>query len=105
MLKKINLRGKTALVTGAGAVCRHPHRDPQPEPFQARRCWNHLCLGLRDGRFRAPPRLPTDDQAVASPQPSLGVRSITDLMVKPGLINLDFADVQTVMKTQAPEVP
>jgi len=29
-----------------------------------------------------------------------GVRSITDLMVKPGLINLDFADVQTIMKAQ-----
>lgn len=27
-----------------------------------------------------------------------GVRSVTDLMVTPGLINLDFADVQTVMK-------
>ena len=27
-----------------------------------------------------------------------GVRSITDLMVLPGLINLDFADVRTVMK-------
>lgn len=27
-----------------------------------------------------------------------GVRSITDLMVIPGLINLDFADVQSVMK-------
>jgi len=27
-----------------------------------------------------------------------GVRSITDLMVKPGMINLDFADVQTIMK-------
>jgi cell division protein FtsZ len=26
-----------------------------------------------------------------------GVRSITDLMVMPGLINLDFADVRTVM--------
>ena len=26
-----------------------------------------------------------------------GVRSITDLMVLPGLINLDFADVRTVM--------
>ena len=26
-----------------------------------------------------------------------GVRSITDLMVEPGLINLDFADVRTVM--------
>lgn len=26
-----------------------------------------------------------------------GVKSITDLMTKPGLINLDFADVQTVM--------
>jgi cell division protein FtsZ len=27
-----------------------------------------------------------------------GVRSITDLMVVPGLINLDFADVETIMK-------
>lgn len=27
-----------------------------------------------------------------------GVRSITDLLLKPGLINLDFADVQTIMK-------
>lgn len=26
-----------------------------------------------------------------------GVKSITDLMVRPGLINLDFADVQSVM--------
>ncbi|CAN0149228.1 unnamed protein product, partial [Hapterophycus canaliculatus] len=26
-----------------------------------------------------------------------GVRSVTDLMVNPGLINLDFADVQSVM--------
>jgi len=28
----------------------------------------------------------------------LGVQSVTDLMVRPGLINLDFADVETVMK-------
>ncbi|MDX2141872.1 MAG: cell division protein FtsZ [Rhodospirillaceae bacterium] len=27
-----------------------------------------------------------------------GVRSVTDLMIMPGLINLDFADVRTVMK-------
>ena len=27
-----------------------------------------------------------------------GVKSITDLMIKPGRINLDFADVRTVMK-------
>ena len=27
-----------------------------------------------------------------------GVQSVTDLMVKPGLINLDFADVETIMK-------
>ena len=26
-----------------------------------------------------------------------GVQSITDLMVRPGMINLDFADVETVM--------
>jgi cell division protein FtsZ len=28
-----------------------------------------------------------------------GVKSITDLMVRPGLINLDFADVQVKMPT------
>ena len=28
-----------------------------------------------------------------------GVQSITDLMVRPGMINLDFADVETVMST------
>ena len=28
----------------------------------------------------------------------LGVQSVTDLMVRPGLINLDFADVETIMK-------
>ena len=27
-----------------------------------------------------------------------GVQSITDLMVKPGLVNCDFADVETIMK-------
>ena len=27
-----------------------------------------------------------------------GVKSVTDLMVMPGLINLDFADVQAVMQ-------
>ena len=26
-----------------------------------------------------------------------GVRGVTDLMVMPGLINLDFADIRTVM--------
>jgi cell division protein FtsZ len=28
-----------------------------------------------------------------------GVQSVTDLMVKPGLINLDFADVENIMKS------
>ena len=28
-----------------------------------------------------------------------GVQSITDLMVRPGIINLDFADVETVMSS------
>ena len=27
-----------------------------------------------------------------------GVRGVTDLMVQPGMINLDFADVETIMK-------
>ena len=26
-----------------------------------------------------------------------GVQSVTDLMVRPGMVNLDFADVETVM--------
>ena len=26
-----------------------------------------------------------------------GVQSVTDLMVRPGIVNLDFADVETVM--------
>ena len=26
-----------------------------------------------------------------------GVQGVTDLMVRPGLINLDFADVETIM--------
>ena len=29
-----------------------------------------------------------------------GVQSITDLMVRPGMINLDFADVETVMSSR-----
>ncbi len=28
-----------------------------------------------------------------------GVQSVTDLMVKPGIVNLDFADVETVMSS------
>ena len=28
-----------------------------------------------------------------------GVQSITDLMVRPGMVNLDFADVETVMSS------
>lgn len=27
----------------------------------------------------------------------IGIRGVTDLMVMPGLINLDFADIETVM--------
>ena len=30
-----------------------------------------------------------------------GVQSITDLMVRPGMINLDFADVETVMSSSS----
>jgi len=34
-----------------------------------------------------------------------GVKSITDLMVLPGLINLDFADVETIMQVRTPAHP
>ena len=29
-----------------------------------------------------------------------GVQSVTDLMVRPGMVNLDFADVETVMSAR-----
>src|SRR5213079_3328844 len=33
-----------------------------------------------------------------------GVRGVTDLMVMPGLINLDFADIRTVMSEMGKEM-
>src|ERR1700678_1973534 len=49
--------------------------------------------------FRVANERPTFSQAFGMADQVLhsGVRSITDLMVLPGLINLDFADVRTVM--------
>jgi cell division protein FtsZ len=49
--------------------------------------------------FRVATQQTTFQQAFAMADDVLhsGVRSITDLMVMPGLINLDFADVRTVM--------
>src|SRR5271169_5389100 len=49
--------------------------------------------------FRVANELTTFSEAFAMADQVLhsGVRSITDLMVLPGLINLDFADVRTVM--------
>ena len=33
-----------------------------------------------------------------------GVRSVSDLMTKPGLINLDFSDLQAVMADMGPAI-
>ena len=67
---------------GVAALRRHPDRDPQPEPVPR----------VANERTTFAEAFALADQVLHS-----GVRSITDLMVLPGLINLDFADVRTVM--------
>ena len=54
---------------------------PNQNLFRVANETHHLRRSLRHGR----------------PGAAFGRRSITDLMVLPGLINLDFADVRTVM--------
>jgi cell division protein FtsZ len=61
---------------------RHADRHPEPEPVPGREREDHLRGRLRDGR----------------PGLYSGVACITDLMVKEGLINLDFADVRAIMR-------
>ncbi len=67
---------------GAAEACRYADRHPEPEPVPGRQCEHDLQGGVR--------RWPTRCCSRA-------LRGITDLMVMPGLINLDFADVRSVM--------
>ena len=75
----------------AGGRCRHRsasrqrrHRDchPQPEPFR-----------IADAKTTFAGAFAMADRVLYS-----GVGCITDLIVKEGLINLDFADVRSVMR-------
>jgi cell division protein FtsZ len=62
--------------------CRHDDRRPEPEP-----------VPHRETRPRSPTPSRMADDVLYS-----GVRGITDLIVMPGLINLDFADVSAIMR-------
>ena len=53
---------------------------------------NDRLLSISDRSISAPEAFKTADQVLLS-----GVQGITDLITTPGLINLDFADVKTVM--------
>ena len=63
------------------AYRRHADHHPEPEPVPRRQRPHHLRQAF----------------AMADDVLHSGVRGVTDLIVMPGLINLDFADIQTVM--------
>ena len=54
---------------------------------------NDKLLQICDKRTKIPDALKKADEVLQQ-----GVQGITDLIYKPGLINLDFADIQTVMR-------
>ena len=54
---------------------------------------NDKLLQICDKRTKIPEALKKADEVLQQ-----GVQGITDLIYKPGLINLDFADIQTVMR-------
>ena len=54
---------------------------------------NDKLLAICDRRTTMPEALKKADEVLQQ-----GVQGITDLLFKPGLINLDFADIQTVMR-------
>ncbi len=54
---------------------------------------NDKLLQICDKRTSIPDALKKADQVLQQ-----GVQGVTDLINKPGLINLDFADIQTVMR-------
>ena len=54
---------------------------------------NDKLLQICDKRTSIPDALKKADEVLQQ-----GVQGVTDLIIKPGLINLDFADIQTVMR-------
>ena len=54
---------------------------------------NDKLLNICDKRTSIPDALKKADEVLQQ-----GVQGVTDLIIKPGLINLDFADIQTVMR-------
>ena len=87
--KPFTLRGQPPHAAGRGRhrraapPCRYADRHPEPEPLPRRQREDDLRRRLQ--------AWPTRCSTRAS-------RCITDLMVKEGLINLDFADVRAVMR-------
>ena len=99
------------------ARTRHPHRRrghqavplrgrsaacalPKPASSNCRRCVDTLIIIPNQNLFRVANEKTTFADAFAMADQVLysGVACITDLMVKEGLINLDFADVRAVMR-------
>ena len=77
----------------------HAHR-PRPASPSCRRCVDTLIVIPNQNLFRVANEKTTFADAFAMADQVLysGVACITDLMVKEGLINLDFADVRAVMR-------
>ena len=72
-------RGRHRRAAGGG---RHGHRDPQ-----------RPAAGGRRAQHERRRRVPHADDVLRQ-----GVQGICDLITVPGLINLDFADVRTIMQ-------
>ena len=80
---------------------RAPHaRRREPASSSCRRCVDTLLIIPNQNLFRVANEKTTFADAFAMADQVLysGVACITDLMVKEGLINLDFADVRAVMR-------
>ncbi len=80
---------------------RPPHaRSPKPASPSCRKCVDTLIIIPNQNLFRVANEKTTFADAFAMADQVLysGVACITDLMVKEGLINLDFADVRAVMR-------
>ena len=74
--------------------------SPKPASPNCRRCVDTLLIIPNQNLFRVANEKTTFADAFAMADQVLysGVACITDLMVKEGLINLDFADVRAVMR-------
>ena len=109
--------GAAPIIARDRAGARHPHRRrrspsrstsrasaacalPKPASPNCRRCVDTLLIIPNQNLFRVANEKTTFADAFAMADQVLysGVACITDLMVKEGLINLDFADVRAVMR-------